>query len=274
MKLSCLPVSLFPNIISGEMDLYEWTDFARQAGLDAVDFSILFLHSRTRKEVSKAKEALNRAGMPLAMITTYPDFTDPSPIQRDRELAHTYSDIAVAAELGASYVRITAGQACSRDVRETLDGIMECFAHCEEFAYQAGIRLVYENHAKPGAWDVPDFDFNTAIFLQMAEMTKERNIGINFDTANTLGFGDDPIPVFEKVFSQVETIHVADIRSKGSMEYTEIGQGTAPIKEILRLAKRNGFDGLVSIEEASMHGMNGIKRAVQTTRKIWDGCYE
>lgn len=274
MKLSCLPVSLFPEIISGEMDLYEWTDFAHQAGLDAVDFSILFLRSRTRREISKAKEALNRAGMSLAMITTYPDFTDPSPVQRDRELAHTYSDIAVAAELEASYVRITAGQACTRDVRETLDGIMECFDRCEAFARQAGVKLVYENHAKPGAWEVPDFDFNTAIFLQMAEMTKGKDIGINFDTANTWGFGDDPVPVFKKVLSQVETIHVADIRSKGSMEYTEIGQGTAPIKEILNLAKRNGFDGLVSIEEASMHGVDGIERAVQTTRKIWVECYE
>lgn len=269
MKLSCLPVSLFPDIISGNMDLYEWADSARKIGLDAVDMSILFLHSRTRREILGAKTALERAGMSVSMITTYPDFADPSPVQRRRELAHACSDIAAAAELGASYVRITAGQTHACDIQKTLEHVIECFSACETFARAAGVRLVYENHAKPGAWDRPDFDFDTSVFLRLAEMTRELDIGINFDTANTLGFGDDPVSVFQTVFSQVKTIHVADIQERGQMHYTEIGQGAAPIKEILRLAKAQGFDGLVSIEEASMHGLDGIARAVDTVRKIW-----
>lgn len=270
MKLSCLPVSLFPDIIHGKMDIYEWADSARGMGLDAIDMSILFFHSRTRRELLNVRDALDRAGMELAMITTYPDFTDPNPHQRRRELAHACSDIAVAAELGASYVRITAGQKHAEgDVQRTLENVVECFSKCEEFSRTTDVKLLYENHARPGAWDREDFDFDTAIFLRLAEMTKNMQIRINFDTANTLGFGDDPIPVFKKVFHQIETIHVADIRAAGEMEYTEIGMGAAPIEEIFRLAKGGGFDGLISIEEASMNGLNGISRAVAMVRELW-----
>lgn len=270
MKLSCLPVSLFPALINGEMDLYAWADSAKKMGLDAVDMSILFLRSRTRREILRAKEALDRAGMTVAMITTYPDFTDPSPEQRRREIAHANSDIAAAAELGASYVRITAGQERPGDVQKTLEYVVECFSSCETFARDAGVELLYENHAKPGAWDRPDFDFDTSVFLRLFQMTRNLDIGINFDTANTLGFGDDPIPVFKTVFPKVKSIHIADIHNRGNMHYSEIGKGAAPIKEILGLAKRQGFDGLISIEEASMNGLNGIADAVHTVKKIWE----
>lgn len=270
MKLSCLPVSLFPDLISGKMDLYEWADNAREMGLDAVDMSVLFLHNRTRRELLRAKEALDRGKMPLAMLTTYPDFTDPSAGQRRREVAHACSDIAAAAELGAAYVRITAGQSRTGDVEEALDHVTACFSECQRFAAGMGVELVYENHAKPGAWDRPDFDFDTSVFLRLARRTKDMDIGINFDTANTLGFGDDPLPVFEEVLPQVKTLHIADIQGRGQMRYTEIGQGTAPIREILHIAKRAGFDGLISIEEASMNGLEGIRRAAGTVREMWD----
>ena len=271
MKLSCLPVSLFPNIVDGKMDIYEWADSAREIGLDAIDMSILFFPNRTRREICGVKEALARAGMKVAMVTTYPDFADPSAVQRIRELSHTCSDIAVAEEIGASYVRITAGQVhYEEDVQKTLKNVVECFKECEEFASQTNVKLLFENHAKPGAWDREDFDFNTSVFLNLAEETKHSQIKINFDTANTLAHGDDPVAVFQKVFHQVETIHVADIKAAGKLEYTEIGNGVAPIKEILQIAKTNGFDGLISIEEASMNGLDGIRRAVATVRNLWD----
>jgi hypothetical protein len=40
MKLSCLPVSFFSDIIEGRMTLGEWARIGASLGLDAVDFSI------------------------------------------------------------------------------------------------------------------------------------------------------------------------------------------------------------------------------------------
>ena len=42
MKLSCLPVSLYPDIIAGRVSLAAWARMGAELGLDAVDASILF----------------------------------------------------------------------------------------------------------------------------------------------------------------------------------------------------------------------------------------
>ncbi len=43
MKLSCLPVSFFPDIIAGHMSVGEWARMGAEIGFDAIDLSILFL---------------------------------------------------------------------------------------------------------------------------------------------------------------------------------------------------------------------------------------
>ena len=43
MKLSCLPVSYYPQIVNGEKSVGQWACEAASIGLDAVDLSILFL---------------------------------------------------------------------------------------------------------------------------------------------------------------------------------------------------------------------------------------
>jgi len=45
------------------------------------------------------------------MITTYPDFTHPCATQREREIEYLRNDIAVASQLNAKFLRVTAGQA-------------------------------------------------------------------------------------------------------------------------------------------------------------------
>ena len=42
MKLSCLPVSFFNEIIDGTMSIGEWAEIGAEIGLDAIDLSVLF----------------------------------------------------------------------------------------------------------------------------------------------------------------------------------------------------------------------------------------
>ena len=138
MIWSCLPVSLFPQIIGGKMQVGEWAVAARDMGMDAIDLSILFIPHRTITAVEGIKKQLRDVGMPVAMITTYPDFTQPDPLMRERELAHAVSDIAIAAELGAKYLRITAGQAHPRlsddeGVRLASEGIARCCPYAQRW---------------------------------------------------------------------------------------------------------------------------------------------
>ena len=270
MKLSCLPVSIFGDIISGKKSLEDWIKSASDIGFDGLDVSVLFFPDRTRRLLEAAAGALARHNMSVTMITTYPDFTHPCEKQRERELLYLSSDIALASELGAKYLRITAGQGYpGLDMDETVESVAGYFKRSAEIAGKFGVTLLFENHAKPGAWDLPDFLFDPDCFVRMVKAMDGTDVRVNFDTANCFGYGADTVAIFKEVFSSVETIHAADMLYPGKLEYSRIGYGGAPVREVLAYAKRHGFDGWVCIEECSRNGLEGIRDAAETVRKIW-----
>ena len=71
MKLSCLPVSYFPQIIGGEMSVQDWTKLGAALGLDAIDLSVLFLTSREPAYLQRMQQEIEDTGLRVAMVTTY-----------------------------------------------------------------------------------------------------------------------------------------------------------------------------------------------------------
>ena len=132
--------------------------------------------------------------------------------------------------------------------------------------------MVYENHAKPGAWDYIDFSHPTDIFLEIVEKTSGVGLGINFDTANTIAYGEDPIPVLKEVIKRIETIHAADTSTKGVLTHTLLGTGLVPFEEIFRILKTSNFNGWICIEEGSGLGIEGGSKSDQfRTRYMENG---
>ena len=122
-------------------------------------------------------------------------------------------------------MRITAGQAHPEmEVNKGIDLVVENFHKIAPVADKFGVKLVYEDHSKPGAWDYMDFSNPPDIFLSIAKQIKDTSIGINFDTANILVAGEDKtIEVLEQVIDKVETIHVAETATKGKMDPVLLG---------------------------------------------------
>lgn len=271
MKLSCLPVSFFPSIAEGRMSIKEWAHIGREAGLDAIDLSIILIKNHTSSYIKKIKNELSSEGMPITMIVTYPDFTHPDPLQRERELAYLKRDIALSSSLEARYVRIAAGQAHPEtSIEKGKEWVIEYFKKASSVAEKFKVMLLFENHSKPQAWDLPDFSHPTDIFLDITEQIRNTGIRINFDTANTLVYGDDLLVVLEKVMAQVETVHAADTLTRDKLEPVLLGQGIVPFRDIFTFLKQKGFDGWICIEEASQQGIQGIKKAVKFVQQKWD----
>ena len=266
MKLSCLPVSIFSEICSGEIKLNEWSNFAAKIGLDAFDISILFIRDRTPTGLKNARKEIDAGGIPLGMIATYPDFATPDDEFRSKELHRSLGDIATAADLGAEYVRITAGQYYpGQDNIKSLEGIVRCLYICSEAAQKYGIKLLWENHSKPGAWENIDFNYDVERLEMMHHELEDGPVLMNYDIANAclLGFG---VELFEKYYNQIATIHVNDVKSVSPIKFCGIGNGIAKVQETLELAKNRGFNGMVSVEEASFEGWAGISKYVAETR--------
>ncbi len=271
VKMSCLSVSLFPAIINGEMSIREYALLCKSLELDAFDLGMLLLKNHTPRYVAQIKQEIAEAGIPLAMVTTYPDFTHPEALQREREFDFLVHDIALASTVGAKFLRITAGQA-HPGVSEAqgIQWAVEAFRKVAPVGEKYGITLLYENHGKPGAWEAMDFSNPPHIFLEIARQIKGTSIRINFDTANIIVAGEDnTIEVLDQVLDQVETIHVAETAARGKMAPVPIGEGVVPFHEIFTYLKSKNYAGWLCLEEAGNQGAEGVKKAVAFVKEVW-----
>jgi sugar phosphate isomerase/epimerase len=270
MELSCLPVSLFPQFFSGELSIAEWARLGSTLGLEAIDISILFLKSRNSTYLHDIASKIRENGMRLALVNTYPDLTNPSPVEREIQEANLLGDIMAAAQLGAAMVRITAGQAHPGIPRnQGIRWVLDCFHRVAGRARNFGVKLVYENHSKPGVWQYKDFSHPADVFLEIADGISDTSIGILYDTANALAAGDDPLWLLGKVRNRVTCVHAADTGTKGELNPVLVGTGIVPFRELFRSLRQGGFDGTISIEEASRQGQAGLQQAVRFIRKTW-----
>ena len=114
MKLSCLPVSFFTEIIAGRMSVGAWARMGAELGLDAIDLSILFVPDRSPTAVAALRREIEAQGIRVAMVTSYPDFTHPDARQREQELALAQEVMAVAAGLGAGWCASPPGRRIPR----------------------------------------------------------------------------------------------------------------------------------------------------------------
>ena len=75
VKLSCPPVSFFPQILDGRMSVREWAEMARDLGLDGFDVGMTLITSHTRTYLRRLRNEIRDVGLGITMITDYPDFT-------------------------------------------------------------------------------------------------------------------------------------------------------------------------------------------------------
>lgn len=271
MKLSCLPVSLYKDIFSGRRSVLDWIRFGADLGLDGIDVSVKFFPAREKRMLEVICEEAQRLDLDICTLVCYPDFTHPNAVQREIEVEQIKSDVQLASTLGAKFVRVTAGQSHPGLQREQgVYWVIEGFSQALEEAEKLGVILTYENHTKGAPWKYWDFSQPGDVFLEILSNFTDTPLKVCFDTANSLVLGEDPIALLKIIKEKVITVHVFDIRAPNSFEPVLVGTGVSPIKEALSILKHNGFDGWVSIEEASQTGDEGFARATSFVRNTWN----
>lgn len=272
MRLSCLPVSLYDDIFTGKQTVADWLGLGAKLGLDAVDFSIKFFPQRIADTYHRmlAVLACEKFRITPCMLACYSDFTHPDAVHREAELTQLKADIELADLLGARFVRVTAGQnhpGIQRD--EGVQWVTEGFRRALDEADKRGITLAYENHTKGAPWDYWDFSQPTEIFLQILDALADTPLGVCFDTANPLVLGEDVLALLDAVLERVVVIHVFDLREVGAFEPVRVGTGAAPIPQVFSRMRAAGYDGWLSIEEASRSGEEGFVQSIAFVREAW-----
>jgi sugar phosphate isomerase/epimerase len=146
---------------------------------------------------------------------------------------------------------------------------VEGLSRLTECVKDSGVQLVYENHAKPGAWQYTDFSQPPPIFLEIVRQTADCSLGINFDTGNAATFAEDPLALLESVANRVVSVHASDSSTRGALNHTLLGTGITPYQKLFACLKRHGWDGWICMEEASNLGRPGVEQAASFVRKTW-----
>lgn len=270
MKLSCLPVSFFNDIVQGRMSVAQWARMGAEVGLDAIDLSILFIPGRSLDKAAEICRQVEASGMRVTMLTTYPDFTHPDPGRRATELEQEIEAVRLAVALGAQFIRVTAGQAHPETgIREGIGWAVDGLSRLVDRAGNLGVRLVYENHAKPGAWEYTDFSQPPEIFLEILSRVPPP-LDVNFDTGNATAFASDPAALLDRVIERVATVHASDTRARGQLEHVLLGTGATPFPALFKRLKASGWDGWICMEEASNRGRQGVEQAAAYIRRTWN----
>ena len=264
-QIGCLPVSFYQRFLNGEWTIPGWASLAKSLGLDYIDVNAMFFEGISVEELSKTREALV---LPVVMVSAYSDFTHPDAEVRRREVEKTVKCFASCRAVGARYVRLTAGQLHpGRKDADAIRDVYACFSACLRPAEESDLTILLENHSKPGAWQYNDFNFHRERFLSLWDKLKELPVSINFDTANAWALGDWE-ELLDAVSGRVATLHINDLSSISPLAFCCAGEGLVDIEAMLRAAFRNGFQGPVTIEEASFDGEAGLRRAVLNTKKL------
>lgn len=62
MKVSCIPVSFFNDIVNGKMTIGKWAKTGKEAGLDGIDLSIAFIKNHTPVYLDEIKKSFQKQG--------------------------------------------------------------------------------------------------------------------------------------------------------------------------------------------------------------------
>jgi len=249
------------------MSLLKWLESVPSFGVSAVE---LYHGSLSESNLPQVKHTLRSLGLQVSQVTCAPDFTHPDATVRQRELDQMRQRVEWAATLGADAVRVTAGMQ-HEDLSEA-DGIryaVECMVRLAEYAIPMGVYPCYENHYKDRRWVREDFSFLPERFLCLFELLEPTPVRVNFDFANPLMVGADPVALLRRVVHKVHHVHAGD-RLPGEYQHCVLGTGKVPFRELLEILHGHGYTGYLSIEDGQPEGDAGFRRSLAFLQALVD----
>lgn len=269
----------------GTMTLQQWVDLAAPLKLDGLEYYSGFLELQDPARWAEARRMVERAGMVIPMLCCSPDFSQPDPELRLKEIEREKSWIRMAATLGAGYCRVLSGQRRPElTVSQGLDLVVSAIEACLPEAEACNVTLILENHYKDDFWNYPEFAQRMDVFCALVDRIRHPRFGVNYDPSNAIIAGDDPLELLRRVKHRVVTMHASDrFLIEGTVEdlcreengsegylkrlrHGEIGRGLNDYDAIFRELRSVGFNSWISIEDG-VDGMDQLEASVGFLRR-------
>lgn len=265
MKIAVSSYSFSQAIRSGSMTQEETVIKAKEMGFDGIEFTELRPCENPTLEqqlemAARIRKKAEEIGITVTNYAISAQLYHETEEETKAELARIKGQVRVAKELGASTMR---HDVCYRlaENRPSFDLMLPVMAEnireIADFAQSLGIKTCTENHG----YIAQDSDRMERLF----NAVNHRNYGLLADMGNFACVDENPITAVSRIAPYVIYVHAKDMilyngegHNPGSGSFisrggnwlrgTVIGQGSIPVKQCLRILKRIGYDGFVSIE--------------------------
>jgi sugar phosphate isomerase/epimerase len=207
--------------------------------------------------------------MELPMFCNSPDFTQPDPADRKKEVERTRDMFRVTAELGGKYCRVLSGQnRPGLNEAEALKWVIDCLWQLEPHAQAAGVVMCMENHYKDGLWQYPEFAQSHRRYLAILDAVDTPLLKAQYDPSNAIVAGEDAYELLDRVLPRVATMQASDRYLEGGtieelkkmardpqhgyakfVKHGVIGKGLNDYDRIFGTLAKAGYSGWVSIED-------------------------
>jgi sugar phosphate isomerase/epimerase len=286
-KLAAFPKCYMDDLcVHHTMTLLQWIDLAATLGVDGLEFYSGFLQD-DEAFLKETKAALTKHKLEMPMLCCSPDFTQPDPVELEKEIAKQKRMIEIAAYFGGKYCRVLSGQRRPEVSREAgVKQVVQVIKGLLPFAEKHRVVLNMENHYKDNYWQYPEFAQKMDVFAEIVDKIESPWFGVNYDPSNTILAGEDPIVLLERVKKRVVSMHASDRflktgtiedlrKEEDSIGYASrlshgvIGQGMNDYDKIFSILNSVGFKSWISIEDG-MNGMDDLRESVRFLKEKID----
>jgi sugar phosphate isomerase/epimerase len=271
---------------SGALPEVEIPGKAKEMGFDVVEFSTLNPPKGVplADHADRLREASEKAGIAIVNYTIGADFLQGSSGDLAAEVTRVRGEVDIARRLGAPGMRhdATRGFPADHPGPKSFDAALPRLAEgCRavtEYAADFGIRTMVENHG---------------FFCQDSERAEKLvcgvahpNFGVLVDMGNFICADENPATAVGRLMPYAFHCHAKDFHLKSGMfpfpgegwnlsrgggfwRGAIIGHGDVPILQCLRVMRRAGYDGVLSIEFEGMEDtLQGIALGQKNLRRF------
>ena len=286
MKIGVSSYSYSRLVRSGALKQIDVIKAAKDAGFDVIEFSTIAVpEGRTLPDyAAELKAEADAVGIPIANYTIGADFVHGSNGDIDAEVERLKGEVDIAAILGAPGMRhditysIKAGESGVHTFEAAIPRIAEGVRAVTEYAASKGIRTMTENHGFISQDSVRVEKLLTAV--------NHPNFGVLLDLGNFYCADENSAEAVGRLAPYAFHAHAKDFHIKSGCEFNPgegwfmsrggnylrgaiIGHGNVPLLQAIRVLKRNGYDGVLSVEfEGIEDPFAGIRIGQANLRKL------
>jgi len=229
---------------------FEALEVAAGPGSAQIDPGVL-----TEAAAEKIKRLLKKKGLALSSLAYYANVVDPDEEKREAVHRHLRMTIDAAVLLGTDVVCTLAGMPMpGKDKMQTIEeDVPGALGPIVEYAASKGIKIALENWYATNIQHLEHWE-------RLFQVLPAENFGLNFDPSHLYWQQIDYLEAVDRFADRIFHTHAKDcevrahrlrvvgVQGTGWWRYVIPGFGKIHWGEYIAALKRNGYDGVLSIE--------------------------